>query len=350
MVGLIILLVIILVLLCTGLRIVPQSHAYVIERLGKYNRTMDAGLHLMIPFVENVRRRVSLKEQVADFPPQGVITKDNVGMKIDTVVYFRIADPKLFAYGAEQPIMALENLTATTLRNIVGGMELDQTLTSRDEINGRMQDTLDEATDPWGIKVNRVELKNILPPENIQQSMEKQMKAERDRRETLLEAEGHKAAAVTRAEGDKTAMVLKAEAERDAAIARATGQAESIRLVYEAEARGIEMLKNAGMDESVLMLKKLDALKALGDGRATKIVVPTDLAGAAADLTFKTEMLGFGNNTAIDASAKPQPKATKADVCCDDSEKSATTQHFATAHDDAEVFQHISKTCTFINH
>ena len=259
-------------------------------------------------------------------------------MKIDTVVYFKIADPKLFTYGAENPIMALENLTATTLRNIVGGMELDQTLTSRDEINGRMQGTLDEATDPWGIKVNLVELKNILPPENIQQSMEKQMKAERDRRETLLEAEGHKAAAVTRAEGDKTAMVLKAEAERDAAIARAKGQAESIRLVYEAEAKGIEMLKNAGMDESVLMLKKLDALKSLGDGRATKIVVPTDLAGAASDLTFKTEMLGFGNNTAVDGSAKTTAKASKNDVCCNDSEKSATTLHFASEHEDNEVF------------
>ena len=257
-------------------------------------------------------------------------------MKIDTVVYFKVQDPKLYAYGAERPILALENLTATTLRNLVGELELDQTLTSRDSINARMQGILDEATDPWGIKVGRVELKNIIPPEEIQRSMEKQMKAERDRRETLLEAEGHKQASITRAEGDKQALVLKAEAERDAAIARATGQAESIRLVYEAEARGIEMLKDANIDERVLQIKKLEALEKLGDGRATKIVVPTDLAQAASDLTFKTEMLGFGNNTPVDTTA-PKKVADRAnDPCCDDGDKSATTKHFAKNHSDFE--------------
>ena len=332
----IVLLVIILILVGTGIRIVPQGYVYVIERLGRYNDTLGPGFHVIIPIVDKVSKKVSLKEQVADFPPQDVITKDNVIMKIDTVVYFKVQDPKLYAYGAERPILALENLTATTLRNLVGELELDQTLTSRDNINSKMRVILDEATDPWGIKVGRVELKNIIPPEEIQRSMEKQMKAERDRRETLLEAEGHKQASITRAEGDKQALVLKAEAERDAAIARATGQAESIRLVYEAEARGIEMLKEANMDERVLLIKKLEALSKLGDGRATKIVVPTDLAGAASDLTFKTEMLGFGNNTPVDKAPASKPVEKKADPCCNDGEKSATTQHFATTHTDFE--------------
>lgn len=326
------LLIIVVVLIVLGFRIVPQSSVYVVERLGKYKTEWHAGPHVLIPIIDRVAKRISLKEQVADFPPQGVITKDNVIMQIDTVVYFKVQDPKLYAYGAERPIMALENLTATTLRNLVGELELDQTLTSRDTINSKMQGILDEATDPWGIKVNRVELKNIIPPEEIQRSMEKQMKAERDRRETLLEAEGHKQASITRAEGDKTALVLKAEAERDAAIARAKGQAESIRLVYEAEARGIEMLKNANMDERVLEIKKLEALSKLGDGRATKIVVPTDLASAAADLTFKTEMLGFGNNTMVDNSPKKQFQPEKKDVCCDESDKSATTQELAKSY------------------
>ena len=329
---LITLLVIILVIIAFGIRIVPQGYVYVIEFLGKYHATWQAGIHVMIPFLQRVSKKVSLKEQVADFPPQDVITKDNVIMKIDTVVYFKVQDPKLYAYGAERPILALENLTATTLRNLVGELELDQTLTSRDNINSKMRVILDEATDPWGIKVGRVELKNIIPPEEIQRSMEKQMKAERDRRETLLEAEGHKQASITRAEGDKQALVLKAEAERDAAIARATGQAESIRLVYEAEARGIEMLKEANMDERVLLIKKLEALEKLGNGRATKIVVPTELAGAAADLTFKTEMLGFGNNTPIDTTAPKASKAKKEDPCCSDEDKNATTQHFAKEH------------------
>ena len=333
---LIVVLVLVLIAVGFGIRIVPQGYVFVIERLGKYHNTLVPGFHVIIPFIDRVAKRVSLKEQVADFPPQDVITKDNVIMKIDTVVYFKVQDPKLYAYGAERPILALENLTATTLRNLVGELELDQTLTSRDNINSKMRVILDEATDPWGIKVGRVELKNIIPPEEIQRSMEKQMKAERDRRETLLEAEGHKQASITRAEGDKQALVLKAEAERDAAIARATGQAESIRLVYEAEARGIEMLKDANMDERVLLIKKLEALSKLGDGRATKIVVPTDLANAASDLTFKTEMLGFGNSTPVDTSAVKAAKVSNPDPCCDDADKSKTTQHFANEHKDFE--------------
>ena len=310
------------------LRIVPQGHAYVIEFLGKYKTTWESGLHFKIPFFERVSKRVSLKEQVADFPPQPVITRDNVTMQIDTVVYYSIFDPAKFTYGVENAVMALANLTATTLRNIIGELELDQTLTSRDTINGKMQGILDTATDPWGIKVNRVELKNIIPPREIQDAMEKQMKAEREKRQTLLEAEAHKASSITRAEGDKAAAVLKAEADRDAAIARATGEAESIRLVYEAEAKGIEMLKAARMDEAVVTLKKLDALKSLGDGRATKIIVPTDLVGAAADLTLKGEILGITND--IDKSPKPVAKPVIADDCCDDDARSAVTKAFVT--------------------
>ena len=325
--GFILLVIIIIVIM--GFKIVPQSYVYVIENLGKYKCVWEAGPHVLIPVLERVAKKISMKEQVADFPPQGVITKDNVIMQIDTVVYFKVNDPKLYAYGAERPIMALENLTATTLRNLVGELELDQTLTSRDTINSKMQGILDEATDPWGIKVNRVELKNIIPPEEIQRSMEKQMKAERDRRETLLEAEGHKQASITRAEGDKTAMVLKAEAERDAAIARATGEAESIRLVYEAEAKGIQLLKDANVDERVIMLKKLEALEKMGDGRATKIVVPTDLAQAASDLTFKTEMLGFGNNTPVDTSPAVKVIPGQPDPCCDTPDRSSTTHELA---------------------
>ncbi len=331
------LLAIIVIACALGIRIVPQGYVFVIEFLGKYHATWSAGFHVMIPFLQRVSKKVSLKEQVADFPPQDVITKDNVIMKIDTVVYFKVQDPKLYAYGAERPILALENLTATTLRNLVGELELDQTLTSRDNINSKMRVILDEATDPWGIKVGRVELKNIIPPEEIQRSMEKQMKAERDRRETLLEAEGHKQASITRAEGDKQALVLKAEAERDAAIARATGQAESIRLVYEAEAKGIELLKNANIDERVLQIKKLEALEKMGDGRATKIVVPTDLAQAASDLTFKTEMLGFGNNTPVDTSAPKKTQTRPEDPCCSDADKGATTKHFVEQHTDFEA-------------
>lgn len=323
----VIVIVILILLVVCNIKIVPQASEYVIEFLGSYKTTWSNGLHVKIPFFERISKKVSIKEQVADFPPQPVITKDNVTMQIDTVVYYKVFDTKLFTYGVENPIMALANLTATTLRNIIGDLELDQTLTSRDTINGKMQGILDEATDAWGIKVNRVELKNIIPPAEIQNAMEKQMKAEREKRQTLLEADAHKMSSITRAEGDKQAAILKAEAERDAAIARATGQAESIRLVYEAEAKGIEMLKNAAMDESVLALKKLDALKAVADGNATKIVVPTDLAAAASDLTFKTEMLGFGNNSSV--STKPVAKPTKKDdECCDKPSSSAVTREF----------------------
>ena len=331
-----IILLIIAIFLIRCVCIVPQANAWVIECLGRYSATWNAGLNFKIPFLYKIVKKVSLKEQVADFEPQPVITKDNVTMMVDSVVFFSVFDAKLFTYGVERPIAAIENLSATTLRNIIGSMTLDETLTSRDSINGQITSILDEATDKWGIKVNRVELKNIIPPREIQDAMEKQMKAEREKRQTLLEADAHKQSSITRAEGDKQAMILKAEAERDSAIARATGKAESIRLVYEAEAKGIEMLKNAAMDEKVLMLKKLDALKEVGNGRATKIVVPTDLASAASDLTFKTEMLGIGNALGVDSTALKTAAAAKNDVCCDDDEKSAVTKHFATDHDDAE--------------
>ena len=255
--------VIVLILLFANIRIVPQGTQFIIEFLGKYKTTWDAGLHVKIPLLERIAKKITLKEQVLDSPPQPVITKDNVTMQIDTVVYFRIFDAKLYTYGAVNPINALENLTATTLRNIVGELELDGTLTSRDTINGKMTEILDEATDQWGIKVSRVELKNIIPPAEIQNAMEKQMKAERDRRETMLQAEGHKAAAITRAEGDKQAMILAAEGERDAQIARAEGEAKAILLSKQAEADGLRALKAAGVDSVVLE-------KVRGFGRAGK--------------------------------------------------------------------------------
>lgn len=325
--GFFILLIIILALFSSCIKIVPQAEAFVVEFLGSYQATWGNGLHLKIPVFQKVARKVSLKEQVADFPPQPVITKDNVSMQIDTIVFYQITDPKLFTYGVENPVMALANLAATTLRNVIGELELDQTLTGRDVINARLQQVLDVATDPWGIKVNRVELKNIIPPREIQESMEKQMKAEREKRQTLLEAEAHKESSITRAEGDKQAAILKAEAERDAAIARATGKAESIRLIYEAEAQGIEKLKAAQMDESVLTLKKLDALKSLGDGRATKLVIPTNLVESASDLMFKGDILGLGDKA--DPSAKEIPVMSGIDECCDDEERSAVTKEQA---------------------
>ena len=313
-----ILAIIIIAILFSCIKIVPQAKCYVIEFLGSYKTTWHNGLHFKIPLVERVSNVVSKKELVADFPPQPVITKDNVTMQIDTVVYYKIFDAKLFTYGVENPIMALANLTATTLRNIIGDLELDQTLTSRDVINTKMRDIIDLATDAWGIKVNRIELKNIIPPREIQQAMEKQMKAEREKRQTLLEAEAHKASVVSRAEGDKQAKILAAEAERDAEIALAKGKAESIRLVYEAEAEGIEMLKKASADEGVITLKKLDALKAISDGRATKIFMPTELASAATGLGLTTEMLGIGNALGINTSPKNGPKSPAEDDCCDD--------------------------------
>lgn len=314
--------VVIVLLLVMTIKIVPQTEARVVEFLGKYKRTLNAGINVLIPGLERVVKKVDLKEQVEDFPPQPVITKDNVTMQIDTVVYFSIFDPKLFTYGVNNPIRALELLTTTTLRNIVGGLELDDTLTSRDKINAEMCKTLDEATDPWGIKVTRVEIKNIQPPRDIQDAMEKQMRAEREKRQTLLEAQSHRESAVLRAEGDKQSAILRAEAERDAAIARATGEAESIRLVYEAEARGLKMLAEAGVNSTVLTLKKIEALKELGHGQATKIVVPTELASMATDMTVKGELLDIADK----ATTSPAPAVqVNADNCCEDPERSAVT-------------------------
>ena len=297
-----------------NMKIVPQAHEYVVEFLGKYKTTWAAGFHVLIPFFERIARRITLKEQVLDSPPQPVITKDNVTMQIDTVVYFKVFDSKLFTYGAVNPISALENLTATTLRNIVGELELDGTLTSRDTINAKMTEILDEATDQWGIKVSRVELKNIIPPREIQVAMEKQMKAERDRRETLLQAEGHKAAAITREEGDKQAMILAAEGERDARIARAEGEAKAIYLAKKAEADGIQALKDAGADAAVIELKKYDALVRMADGKASKIIIPTDAVEAVNRSVLFSEVTGLGDVT---KPAPDAPKPPKADYCCD---------------------------------
>ena len=310
-----ILLFIILVLILPNVRIVPQASQYIIEFFGKYKATWDAGLHIKIPFAERIAKKITLKEQVLDSPPQPVITKDNVTMQIDTVVYFRIFDGQLYTYGAVNPINALANLTATTLRNIVGELELDGTLTSRDTINGKMTEILDEATDQWGIKVNRVELKNIIPPAEIQNAMEKQMKAERDRRETLLQAEGHKAAAITRAEGDKQAMILAAEGERDARIARAEGEAKAIFLAKKAEADGIRALREAGADAAVIELKKYESLVEVANGTAAKLIIPTDLVNAVTKNAVFSETTGIGNVT----HEAPKPAAAeKTDPCCDD--------------------------------
>ena len=285
-------LIIVLVVLVSSIKIVPQAQAYVVERLGAYQGTWHVGVKFLIPFIDRVARRVTLKEQVVDFAPQPVITKDNVTMRIDTVVFFQITDPKLFAYGVENPLMAIENLTATTLRNVIGEMELDQTLTSREIINTKMRAALDVATDPWGIKVNRVELKNIIPPAEIQNAMEKQMKAERERREAVTRAEGEKKASILQAEGEKQAAILQAEAEKEAAILRAEaekekrireaeGQAEAILKVQNAKAEGLRMLKEAGADEAVIRLKSLEAFEKAADGKATKIIIPSEIQGIA---------------------------------------------------------------------
>jgi regulator of protease activity HflC (stomatin/prohibitin superfamily) len=324
---------IVLALLLIGIviscvQVVPQAYAYIVEFFGSYRTTWEHGLHFKIPFVERIASRVSLKEQVCDFAPSSVITKDNVTMKIDTVVYFKIFDPRLYTYGVDRPVSALENLNATTLRNIIGGMELDQTLTSRDIINAQMQQILDVATDAWGIKVTRVELKNIIPPAEIQSAMEKQMKAEREKRQTILEASAHKESVVARAEGDKQAKILAAEAERDAQIALAEGRARSIALVYEAEANGLKALKEANADASVLKLKGLEALKNVADGRATKIYMPTDLAGVISSLGLVSEATGLGDATPVDKTPKPAPAAEE-DPCCEDDEKSPETRRMA---------------------
>ncbi len=309
------LVVVLLILIFVNIRVVPQASEYVIEFLGKYRKTWSAGLHVKIPFLEGIAKKITLKEQVLDSPPQPVITKDNVTMQIDTVVYFRIFDAKLFTYGVVNPINALENLTATTLRNLVGELELDGTLTSRDTINGKMTAILDEATDQWGIKVTRVELKNIIPPQEIQAAMEKQMKAERDRRETLLQAEGHKAAAITRAEGDKQAMILAAEGERDARIARAEGEAKAILLAKQAEADGIRAIIEANPTGAVIELKKYEALVGMSNGQAAKIIIPTDAVDLTKRSTIISEVTGLGDDT---KQGTPIKKATpKKDECCD---------------------------------
>ena len=293
--GVVFLIVIIIIavwVLASCVRIVPQAYAVILERLGAYQATWSTGIHFKVPFIERVARKVNLKEQVVDFPPQPVITKDNVTMQIDTVVFFQITDPKLYTYGVENPIMAIENLSATTLRNIIGDMELDETLTSRETINTKMRASLDEATDPWGIKVNRVELKNIIPPAAIQDAMEKQMKAERERREAILIAEGQKKSTILVAEGKKQSAILDAEAEKQAAILRAEaqkermikeaeGQAEAVLKVQNANAEGIRMIREAGADEAVLTLKSLEAFARAADGKATKIIIPSDIQGIA---------------------------------------------------------------------
>ena len=276
-IGVVVLVIIVILVRC--IRVVQQAKAYVIERLGAYKTTWNVGLHFKLPFIERVAKVVSLKEQVADFPPQPVITEDNVTMQIDTVVYFQITDPKLYTYGIERPIVAIENLSATTLRNIIGDLELDQCLTSRDVINTKMRAILDEATDPWGIKVNRVELKNILPPQDIQNSMEKQMKAERDRRQAILQAEGQKKSAILIAEGEKESAILRADAEKQAAILKAEGEAEAIRKVQQALADSLEMLNKSAPSDQVIKLKSIEAMQKVADGKATKIIIPSEMQG-----------------------------------------------------------------------
>ena len=267
------------IVIITNISVVQQSRAYVIERLGAFHSVWGVGMHFKVPFIDRIARRVSLKEQVLDYPPQPVITKDNVTMQIDTVVYFQITDPKLYAYGVEQPMAAMETLTATTLRNIIGDLELDQTLTSRDVVNTKMRAILDEATDPWGIKVNRVELKNILPPQDIQNSMEKQMKAERDRRQAILQAEGQKKSAILIAEGEKESAILRADAEKQAAILKAEGEAEAIRKVQQALADSLEMLNKSAPSDQVIKLKSIEAMQKVADGKATKIIIPSEMQG-----------------------------------------------------------------------
>ena len=301
LIAFVVVLLLLVMILLSCIKIVPQANAYVVERLGAYQQTWSVGLHIKVPFLDKVAKKVILKEQVVDFAPQPVITKDNVTMRIDTVVFFQITDPKLFTYGVENPIMAIENLTATTLRNIIGEMELDQTLTSREVINTKMRASLDIATDPWGIKVNRVELKNIIPPSAIQDAMEKQMKAERERREAILRAEGEKKSTVLVAEGKKESAILEAEAEKQSAILRAEaekekmireaeGEAEAILKVQKATADGIRMIREAGADEAVLKIKSLEAFEKAADGKATKIIIPSEIQGLAGLATSVKEV------------------------------------------------------------
>ena len=287
----IIILILVVVLIIPNIKIVPQAKAYVIERLGSYNETWKNGLHVKIPFIDRIANIVTQKEIVKDFAPQPVITKDNVTMQIDTVVYYQITDAKLYTYGVEHPVSAIENLTATTLRNLIGELELDQTLTSRDIINSKMRSILDEATDPWGIKVNRVEVKNIIPPRDIQEAMEKQMRAERERREKILQAEGEKKSSILIAEGEKESAILRAEAQKESQIKLAEGEAEAILKVQEATAAGIKLLKEAGADKSVLALKQFETLEKVAEGQATKIIIPSDMQNMASLVTTASELL-----------------------------------------------------------
>lgn len=293
------LILIAIALIVTNIRIVPQANAYVIERLGAYNGTWQVGLHFKIPLIDKIAKKVSLKEHVIDFPPQPVITKDNVTMEIDTVIYFQITDPKLYAYGVANPMSAIENLTATTLRNIIGDLELDQTLTSRELINTKMRQVLDEATDSWGIKINRVEVKNITPPKDIQTAMEKQMRAERERREAILRAEGEKKSAILIAEGQKEARILEAEGQKEATIRAAEGQAEAIRTVQQATADGIRMLVESGPTREIIALKSLDSFAKAADGKATKIIIPTEIAGLAGLATSLKELIKEDGRTSV---------------------------------------------------
>lgn len=283
--------IIIVSVIAFSVRIVPQSKAYVVERIGAYNRTCGVGLHILVPFLDRVANKVSLKEQVVDFAPQPVITKDNVTMQIDTVVYYQITDPRLFTYGVDRPINAIENLTATTLRNIIGDLELDETLTSRDIINSRMRSILDEATDPWGIKVHRVEVKNIIPPRDIQEAMEKQMRAERERREKILQAEGEKKSSILIAEGEKESAILRAEAKKESQIKIAEGEAEALLKMKQAEADGIKLLKEAKADQAVLAMKSFEALKEVANGQSTKLIIPSNLQDVASITSTISEML-----------------------------------------------------------
>ena len=290
-VGIGIIVVVVLIVIARCFKIVPQARAVVVERLGAYKATWNVGFHFKVPFIEKIAKTVSLKEQVVDFPPQPVITKDNVTMQIDTVIFFEITDPKLYTYGVENPMSAIENLTATTLRNIIGDMELDQTLTSRDTINSQMRSILDEATDPWGIKVNRVELKNIMPPKEIQNAIEKQMKAERERREAILRAEGEKKSAILEAEGEKEAAILRADAKKQSAILEAEGQAEAIIKLQTANAEGIRLVNEAGASDAVIKLRALEAFTAAANGKATKIIIPSEIQGLAGLATSFKEVI-----------------------------------------------------------
>lgn len=313
-IAIIVILALIIYLLISNIRIVPQAEAYVIERLGRYYDTWGAGLHIKCPFIDRIVKKVSLKEQVLDFPPQPVITKDNVSIDIDSVVFAKVFDPKLYTYGIENPLAGLQNLSATTLRNVVGEMELDQTLSGRDKINAQLKIILDEATDPWGISVSRVELKNINPPKEIEEAMTKQMKAERERRQTVLEAQAHQESVITRAKGDKEAKILAAEAEKEARIALAEGEARSIELVYNAQAAGLEKLREAKPDDAVLRLKSMEALEKMADGRATKLFLPTDIASSISTVGAIGDALGIGNATAVDTTPKKKVQAP-ADPC-----------------------------------